>query len=113
MVDRKRQPVSSFFVAQEKAPVTDDDFFLWRQEVNTIAFDFNVMLGLLDRKVAMTRQKFVHHAAKIRRQVLNHNECHARVRRQIFKELLQRFETPSRSSDTNNPEPCSAGFRTS
>ena len=88
-VDRQRQPVPRIPVVQQQPAPPDDHLLHRRQQVDRVRLDRHVVLGLPDRHRRAARQQLVHQALEVRGQVLQHDERHAGVGREVGEEAFE------------------------
>jgi hypothetical protein len=98
-VDRQRQSVPGVLVVQQELPLPDDHFLHRRQQVDRVGLDRHVVIGLPDTQGRATREQLVHQTLEVGRQVLQHDECHARVSRKLGEQPLERIEAARRRTN--------------
>ena len=102
MIDRQRQPVPRIPVAQQQPPLADDHLLHRRQQVDGVRLDQHLVLGLADRHRRPPRQQLVHQALEVRRQVLEDDERHPGVGREVREQPFERLEPAGRCADADD-----------
>jgi hypothetical protein len=101
-VDGKGQLLRSSALAQEQPSARDDHLFLGRDEVHVIGLDGHAVLNQMDGQRRVTGEELVHQALEIGGEVLNDDERHPRVLRQVVEESYERVEPARRRADADH-----------
>jgi hypothetical protein len=114
VVDRQGERLAAILVGQQQAPARDDHLLARRQQIDRVALDRVAVARDPDRDVGPPREQRVHHALEVGRQVLEHDERHARVPRHRAEQRLERLEPARRrphADDERGPRVRELGVR--
>jgi len=103
-IDRHGQPVPRVAIVQHQPPIADHHLFHRRQQVDRVGLHRHVVLGQPHRHRRAPRQQLVHEALEIRRQMLQDDEGHAGVGRQVAEQPFERLEAARRCADADDVE---------
>ena len=110
-VDRQRQLLLAVALAQQQPAARDDHLLLGRNQIDVVGLDRHAVLDEVDRQRGVPRQQLVHQALEVGRQVLDDDERHPGVARDVVEEALERFEAAGRRADADDEARRRSGFR--
>ena len=101
-VDRQRELLLAVALAQEQPAAGDDHLLLRRNQIDVVGFDRHAVFDEMDRQQRVPRQQFVHQALEVWRQVLDDDERHPGVFREVVEEAHERIEAAGGRADADD-----------
>ena len=101
-VDRQRQLLLAIALAEQQPAAGDDHLLLRRDQIDVVGLDQHAVLDELDRQLGVAPEQLVHQALEVRRQVLDDDERHLGVGREVVEEVLERFESAGGGADADH-----------
>ena len=91
---------------EQQAPAGDDHLLLRRDQVDVVGLDQHAVLDEVDRQLGVPREQLVHQALEVGRQVLDDDERHPGVAREVVEEALERLEAAGGGADADDMRGC-------